>query len=34
MTDIKEKQLLYSFIITVNAWHVISTIIKLHDGKV
>lgn len=34
MIDIKEKQLLYSFIITVNAWHVISTITKLYDGKV
>ena len=34
MTDIKEKQLFYSFLITVNAWHVVSTITKLYDGKV
>lgn len=34
MTDIKEKQLFHSFVITVNAWHVVSTITKLYDGKV
>lgn len=34
MIDIREKQLFYSFLITVDALHVISAITRLYDGEV